>query len=273
MAAALGCAYYYAGVPDRAERLTRWLQEGGLIVATSALGTGVDFPGIVFILHVGMPWSMIDYAQESGRGGRAGERVDSVILVEYSEVERTMERKSEDLDIQAMGMFLIGSGCRRGLMSGYLDGKRVVCNDIESAGCDKCGEGTCEWQDAQSETSTEWQQVQEVMDEIREGCAVCWILGEAGTDEWQKHKTMQCTAHPSVTGMELDRFRRGIRDGGGGVTAVGAAGSVRSTAQPGKQSAISVNGRMLLYRLQELLLSSRREVRLFENAGTTGSLD
>jgi superfamily II DNA helicase RecQ len=42
----------------------------------------VEFPGIVFILHVGMPWSMIDYAQESGRGGRAGERVDSVVLVE-----------------------------------------------------------------------------------------------------------------------------------------------------------------------------------------------
>ena len=126
-----------------------------------------------------------------------------------------MERKRNELDVQAMGMFLIGSGCRRGLMSSYLDGKRVACNDVESAGCDKCGDGTREWQDAQIETSTEWQQVQEVMDEIREGCAVCWTLGEAGTDEWQKHKTMQCTAHPGVTWMELDRFRRGIRDGGG----------------------------------------------------------
>jgi superfamily II DNA helicase RecQ len=215
MAAALGCAYYHAGVPDRAERLTRWLQKGGLMVATSALGTGVDFPGIVFILHVGMPWSMIDYAQESGRGGRAGERVDSVILVEHGEVERTMERMSEDLDVQAMGMFLIGSGCRRGLMSGYLDGKRVVCNDIESAGCDRCGEGTREWQESQREASTEWQQVQEVMDEIREGCAVCWMLGEAGTEAWREHRTMQCTAYTGVTGLELDGFRRQIRDGGG----------------------------------------------------------
>ncbi|KAF1955661.1 hypothetical protein CC80DRAFT_88365 [Byssothecium circinans] len=69
MAEALGCAYYHAGVPDRAERLEQWLKDGGLMVATSALGTGVDFPGVVYILHVGMPWSMIDYAQESGRGG------------------------------------------------------------------------------------------------------------------------------------------------------------------------------------------------------------
>jgi superfamily II DNA helicase RecQ len=73
MAEELGCGYYHAGDIDRAEQLETWLGEGGLIVATSALGTGVDYPGIVFILHVGMPWSMIDFAQESGRGGRARE--------------------------------------------------------------------------------------------------------------------------------------------------------------------------------------------------------
>jgi superfamily II DNA helicase RecQ len=215
IAEALECAYYHAGVPDRAERVEQWLKDGGLIVATSALGTGVDFPGVVYILHVGMPWSMIDYAQESGRGGRAGERVDSVILVEQGEVERTMQGKSDDLDVQAMGMFLIGGGCRRGLMSSYLDGKRVECNDMESAGCDRCGEGTREWQDSQREMSIEWQQVQEVMEEICEGCAICWTLGEAGTDLWQKHKTMQCTAHSGITGIEVDGFRRGIRDRGG----------------------------------------------------------
>jgi superfamily II DNA helicase RecQ len=110
-------------------------------VATSALGTGVDFPGIVYILHVGMPWSMIDYAQESGRGGRAGEMVDAVVLVEKGEVERTMKQKSGDLDVQVIGVFIIGSGCRRGLMSGYLDGRRVECNDLETARCDRCGEG------------------------------------------------------------------------------------------------------------------------------------
>jgi superfamily II DNA helicase RecQ len=33
-----------------------------LIVATSALGTGVDFPGIVFTLYVDIPYGMIDFA-------------------------------------------------------------------------------------------------------------------------------------------------------------------------------------------------------------------
>ena len=91
LAEALGCACYHAGDLERAERLKQWLKDGGLIVATSALGTGVDFPGIVWILHVGMPWSMIDYAQESGRGGRASERVDAVVVVEKGEVERIIK--------------------------------------------------------------------------------------------------------------------------------------------------------------------------------------
>ncbi|CAN9385033.1 unnamed protein product [Alternaria alternata] len=55
LAEALGCGCYHAGDIERAERLKQWLLDGGLIVATSALGTGVDFPGIVYILHVGMP--------------------------------------------------------------------------------------------------------------------------------------------------------------------------------------------------------------------------
>ena len=54
LATALGCRHYHARVVDRAERLEAWLKEGGLIVATSALGTGVDFLGIVLIVHVEM---------------------------------------------------------------------------------------------------------------------------------------------------------------------------------------------------------------------------
>lgn len=138
---ALSCSYYHAEVPSRAEQLDRWLETGGLIVATSSLGTRLDSPEMVFILHVVIPWSMIDFAQESGRGGRGGERVESMILVEMGTVERRMKEEREKIDIQAMGLFLLGSGCRRDLMSSYLDRKRVSCRNIESAGCDRCREG------------------------------------------------------------------------------------------------------------------------------------
>jgi superfamily II DNA helicase RecQ len=214
IAEALGCGHYHAGVVDRAERLEAWLKEGGLIVATSALGTGVDFPRIVLIVHVGMPWSMVDFAQESGRGGRAGEVVDSVLVVEQGEVERRMEQQKGELDVQAMGLFIIGSGCRRGLMSGYLDGKSISCNDIESAGCDRCGEGIREVQEAQSRASAEWEDVRAMMDEIRHGCGVCFVAGESGSEGWKRHKTVQCTAHAGLTATDVDRFRRFVCDSG-----------------------------------------------------------
>ena len=101
MAAELECTYYHAEVIDRAERFREWVNEGGWIVATSALGTGVDFPGVVFVLHVGMPWSMIDFAQESRRGGRAGETVDAVIIVEEKQVQRRVRENSGSIDVCA----------------------------------------------------------------------------------------------------------------------------------------------------------------------------
>lgn len=48
----------------------------------------MDFPGIVFVLHVSMPWGMINYAQESGQAGQGGEVVDLVVVVEEDKVER-----------------------------------------------------------------------------------------------------------------------------------------------------------------------------------------
>jgi superfamily II DNA helicase RecQ len=137
----LGCGYYHASMADRAEGLAEWIEKGGLIVATSALSTGVDIAGVVYILHVGMPWSMTDFAQESGRGGREGETVDAVILVAHGEVERRLQEKSDDMDVQAMGAFITDNGCRRALMSGYLDGRGVIYGDIEAASCDRCGDG------------------------------------------------------------------------------------------------------------------------------------
>ena len=117
------------------------------MVATSALGTGVDIPGIVFVLHVGMPWSMIDFAQESGRAGRGGEWVDSIVLVEERSVGATMGRPMLGVDTSAMGTFITTGGCRRQMMSGYLHGPELARSCAEVAGgarCDRCGEGVVE---------------------------------------------------------------------------------------------------------------------------------
>jgi superfamily II DNA helicase RecQ len=114
-----------------------------LIVVTSALGTGVDFPGIVFTLYVDIPYGMIDFAQESGRAGRTGEDVDSVVLVEEGKAERQLASGKAAVDESIMYEFVTTVGCRRRVMGLYLDNKETGCSDEASvANCDRCGEGT-----------------------------------------------------------------------------------------------------------------------------------
>jgi superfamily II DNA helicase RecQ len=212
----LGCTHYHADVVDRAERLQEWIEGGGLIVATSALGTGVDFAGIVYILHIAMPWSISDFAQASGRGGRGGEQCDVVVLVGHGEVEDTLKRQKEEIDVVAMGQFLIGSGCRRELMSSYMDEQGVSCRDIGAAGCDRCGEGEEKWLEEQEKWAREWAVVEETFTELRNGCAICWVIGQEyqGKEEeqWKRHEAMGCRAWDYISGQEADRFRGRIRD-------------------------------------------------------------
>ena len=86
------CWHYHSTSDGKDDATEGWLKNGGFITATGALGTGVDFPGVVYIIHLGVPYGLIDFAQESGRGGRNGEAVDSIILLddkEYEKLEKT----------------------------------------------------------------------------------------------------------------------------------------------------------------------------------------
>jgi superfamily II DNA helicase RecQ len=75
----LGCGCYHAGVDGKAERLESWVSgENRVMVATGALGTGVD---VTEVIHVGIQYGMITFCQESGRAGRRGERVKSTIVL------------------------------------------------------------------------------------------------------------------------------------------------------------------------------------------------
>ena len=204
----LECGYYHAGYLDKEIDLEQWLEKGGFITATSALGTGVDYKGITFVLHVGMPYGMIDFAQESGRAGRGGEAVDSMVLVG----EEEMEAKNEEvqrIDEKAMRQFVQARGCRRGAMSEYLDGQRIECGEINGAMCDKCGEGQTEWQEWNANKEKEWKRVRASLDELKNGCVACWIMDE--DDENYMHSGRECNKYEELSEQKCDEFRRRIR--------------------------------------------------------------
>ncbi|KAF3029165.1 hypothetical protein E8E12_000446 [Didymella heteroderae] len=143
MAQHLGCGFYHAGIgaEDRTNRVDRWVSDGGFIVATSALGTGVDYPGIVYVPHVGVPYGMIDFAQESGRAGRGGEAVDLVILAD--EEAGRAEDASQSLDELVMRAFVYSESCRRAIMSSPIVRFSELNHVIDKHATDYCpGQGT-----------------------------------------------------------------------------------------------------------------------------------
>ena len=89
LAEAIGCAYYHSGVAEavRQARFGAWaagadLGRGrGWIVATTGLGTGIDVGGLVAVVHAELPYGLVDFSQQTGRGARsAGETADSVVV-------------------------------------------------------------------------------------------------------------------------------------------------------------------------------------------------
>ena len=58
------CEVYHAGLEERSECAKRWITNGGPIVATRALGTGLNIEGIEEVIHMEMPYGLIDFMQE-----------------------------------------------------------------------------------------------------------------------------------------------------------------------------------------------------------------
>jgi superfamily II DNA helicase RecQ len=204
----LGCLFYHAGHAEKTAQLEQWLDAGGFIVTTSALGTGVDYPGIVMVIHVGVPYGMIDFAQESGRAGRQGQTVDSVVVVGAAEV-LALSRQTRSPDQDAMVAFLETPGCRRGVMSRYLDGSETLCTDGDLVRCDRCGDGAVDWQRSQMEAGHRWQMVESVLQALTDGCPHCWV-SQAG-DDVHLHSLQDCAVQAKLSAETLDGFRRLIR--------------------------------------------------------------
>lgn len=140
----LGCNAYYHDAVGKASMLEEFIEgKQQVIVATSALGMGVDIPDIRCIIHVDRPRTLLDYAQESGRAGRDGLRSEAVVIEEeIGRVRKEEEQFKEEQ--QLVGLYIEGEGgvegCRRVILDRYLDGRqdRVRCEEEEEL-CDSCG--------------------------------------------------------------------------------------------------------------------------------------
>ncbi len=138
---------YHAGMDDysRRENQESFINESvDIIVATVAFGMGIDKSNVRFVIHVGMPKSLENYQQESGRGGRDGLQAECCLIYSMSEFMRwkklTEEGAAESRgpamkSLQAMADYATGIVCRHRKLVSYF-GQEY---DKENCGaCDLC---------------------------------------------------------------------------------------------------------------------------------------
>jgi superfamily II DNA or RNA helicase len=147
ISSALECPFYRARAEEKGEVLQQWIAgTGGWIIATGALGTGINIEGIAMIIHVGRPYGLTSFVQQSGRGGRNGEVSESVIITRvenssgWKRREIMSEYSVEQVDEDAMTEFIQSSGCRRVVLGQYMDGigAESNCHQTDSVFCDRC---------------------------------------------------------------------------------------------------------------------------------------
>jgi superfamily II DNA helicase RecQ len=217
LAGQIKCHYYHSASHDQEAEFFAW-QEAGFqawlrgeapyIVATTALGTGIDVPGVVDVLHLEAPYSIIDYAQQAGRAERAGEAVTAKIVledrdwpVEDDETDSRLELKQREVN-----SFVRTTGCRRSILGRILDGDVRDCKRIKAVLCDNCQQQEKAWQSeppAQGmnlnqargrRVAQELEHLRDALAEVEElgawGCRVCWVF--KGLDAASKHKWDEC---------------------------------------------------------------------------------
>jgi RecQ family ATP-dependent DNA helicase len=183
LAERLHCDAYHREVDTRdgkAERLRAWRQgvrrdqigEGRVIVATNALGLGIDVPDIRVVIHVDMPVKMEDYGQQSGRAGRDGQASEAIVL----RIDTGVQQWRNNVLVIEDGTtddYISGRTCRRVVLDSIMDGRadRYSCETGEEQ-CDICraerdgAEGSME-EDEEGEEERRLRQREIMVDAVR----------------------------------------------------------------------------------------------------------
>lgn len=106
-----------------------WSREGGVMVATTALGVGIDVPGVVLVICCGDMFNGLTMIQMFGRAGRDGSPATAVLICTRGKGEKKLgDRLQKEWS----------TGCLRQAIGRYLDGddaKRCGFNDNR---CQRC---------------------------------------------------------------------------------------------------------------------------------------
>ncbi|MBD3182577.1 DNA helicase RecQ [Candidatus Poribacteria bacterium] len=135
---------YHAGLSDTERKSNQDAfirDEADIIVATIAFGMGIDKSNIRYIIHAGMPKSLENYQQETGRAGRDGLKADCHLFFSGSDFAIwKFILSNSDADVTNAGLkklsdmynFCINSMCRHKAIVTYFG------QEFDKESCEAC---------------------------------------------------------------------------------------------------------------------------------------
>ena len=144
----INATYYHAGldVYKRHQIADNWKAgKIDVICATVAFGMGIDKKKVKFVIHNGIPPSIENYVQESGRAGRDGTEAHCIVFFKFE--DRTIhlknmsalpdgdEKQQRLKSLNHMVNYCMIPSCRKSQLVRYFDGaSSSSCNER----CDVC---------------------------------------------------------------------------------------------------------------------------------------
>jgi superfamily II DNA helicase RecQ len=162
----------------------------------------MDYGQVRLVIHHGHGRSLIDFCQESGRGGRDGKKSE-VVTVFWDGILNATEWIEEEERKEVLE-WIKSKDCRRKELSLYLNNEGEDClmrNEVEI--CDNCEMAMQNGGNMRSEKGKtikrgrerEWMEakegsdLKEMIDELRGKCMVCWLNGK---EDIGKHELPKC---------------------------------------------------------------------------------
>jgi superfamily II DNA helicase RecQ len=135
---------------DREANQDKWISGvAKIMLCTAAFGAGIDFPEVSLVIHRGLACSLINFAQETGRGGRSGSLCLCVTVTNPEYMQRYLTVRSRVTNVGFLSQseaslteeviqYINMQDCRRAYLHRYLDGEGLTCLLSSSVPCDNC---------------------------------------------------------------------------------------------------------------------------------------
>ncbi|KAJ3508586.1 hypothetical protein NLJ89_g5676 [Agrocybe chaxingu] len=235
LSSTLGYPFYHGKLEDATQVSfhQEWINgTTPVMVATSAFGTGNDYPHVRLVIHVGTPFELMSFIQEVSRAGR-DKRPATCVLLQSERPRHLPSHITLETDLtgrinMSEALYKQTGRCIRFILTSYIDGRGIYCSALPANQiCSRCA-SHCERKSRPSfEDSTQQAkrvrlerqtqvnsyvcEFKSVLSRFDNACAFCVVFAYQGPP----HDMKEC---PTLTGLlgqngygSFFDWRRGIK--------------------------------------------------------------